>query len=483
MRKISAWILLLITFGFLGCTVGPKYKPPQMPVACQWTSAPAKGMNTSSVDCFVWWESLNDPTLNCLMQRAARQNLDLSIAATRILEVRLERKGKSADLLPHIDASVTAGHLYYSREAVENSILKSVPHSSLDRNVNFFEVGFDAEWELDLFGISVHEMCALEAKIGASKASFRDIWITLSAEIARNYIELRGLQQRLKVLCKNIISQMDVIHLTAELVQIGMADKITLSQSQQQLSNLQAQKPLLNLGIEKAIHRISILLAYPPEQLMCELCQPGWLPELPCEKPIGLPSDLLRRRPDIRRAERELAEATEMVGSAVASLFPRISLTGFVGNISTQLNSLLTSGSFTWFAAPQLLMPIFNSRLIMQDIKTNRIRVNRACYNYQKTVLEALEEAENSIAAYRLEDQRNCALNMALQQNREAYNLSKDLYKKGLKNYLDVLVMDGSLLAAEDALIQSKINLLLNYISLYKALGGGWNVCFKPLEG
>ena len=477
MRNTNYWLslpIICITCLLAGCTLGPKYEPPQMDIPDCWSTTPPAELDLESLDCFVWWESLNDPILNSLIQRASQQNLDVFIAGTRILEARAEGKGKTAELYPHIDASMTCGRASFNKKALRNiwPTCQNRKHSNR-RNVSFFEIGFDAEWEIDLFGYRKHEINAMQAKLEGVEESFKDVWISLSAEIARNYIELRSLQQRLHLITRNIEFQQDTVLLTKELVNIGIGNAIDLLQFEEQLNTLSAQKPLLELSIDKAIHRLSILLNYTPGELFSELCEPEALPLLPCEKPIGIPSELLRRRPDIRRAERELAAATETIGAAIAALFPRLSLYGFVGDISTQLRSLTNGTGVTWFAAPQLLLPIFNSRLLMQDVNLNKIRTQRAIFDYQKTVLIALEEVENGIASFKYELQRSEYLAAALQTTQNAYRLVFDLYRRGLKDYLEVLSISRSLITAEEAYLQSQTELLFDYISLYKALGGG----------
>ena len=479
MRSAYFWLILLLNLMLVGCTMGPKYvQPPEMNIPEEWHSDVSEGMDSGDPENFAWWESLNDPILNSLIKRVAEQNLDLFIAGTRILEVRADQKGKVAELYPHIDASTTCGHAYYSKDALINGILGAAfpahHHRSGKRNVDFFEIGFDASWEIDLFGATKHEISAGKARIESAEESLCDLWVTLSAEVARNYIELRSLQLRLNLTEKNIETQQDTLHLTQELLTIGSANAIDVLQANEQLNILAAQKPLLKLSIDKAIHRLSILLAHPPGELFTELCESKELPCLPCEKPIGLPSELLRRRPDIRKAERDLAAATESVGSAVASLFPRLSLYGFIGDISTHLKSLTSGASGAWFAAPQLLFPIFNSRLLTQDVDFNKIKNRQALFEYQKTVLAALEEVENAIASFHYEEERNQHLEKVRMTGQEAYQLTLQLYQRGLKDYLEVLIINRSLLASENAFIQSQTDLLLHYISLYKALGGGW---------
>jgi NodT family efflux transporter outer membrane factor (OMF) lipoprotein len=481
MRYISLGQILLLNVLLWGCTVGPQYEQtPEMDIPEEWHSHRSEGMFSGDPECFLWWESLNDPILNSLIRRAAAQNLDLFIAGTRILEARRERLGKTADLYPHVDASLTTGHLYYSKDALVKGVLERAVSSRcihhVKRNVNFFEVGFDANWEIDLFGVTKHQLNAMQARVEAAEETLYDIWVILSAEIARNYIELRSLQQRQQLLIRNIEAQEDSVRLIQELLRIGATDNLDFLHAEEQLNILIAQKPLLDLAIAKTIHRLSILLGYSPGELFAELCHPSELPLLPCEKPLGLPSELLRRRPDIRRAERNLAAATELEGSAVAGLFPRISLFGFVGTISTQLKSLLDRKGATWLVAPQVLMPIFNSKLLTQDVDLAKIQTQQALFEYQKTVLEALEEVENAIASFHYQLDRHHSLGLARGANQKAYQLTLQLYQRGIKDYLEVQIATRSLLASEETYIQSQTELLLHYISLYKALGGGWDL-------
>lgn len=464
----------------MGCTLTPHYcQPPEMNVPTNWHSEPSEGTTHSPSDCFIWWQSLNDPLLNDLMECAAQQNLDLFIAGTRVLEARLAATGKTAELYPHVDGSLTAGHLQYNKKALINKFLgkhcSSHDHSQ-KRNLNFFEIGFDATWEIDLFGFHQYENNAAQAKVESSEAKLHDIWVSLAAEIARNYIELRSAQQERELIFQQIENQQETLLLTQELLEIEIASAIDVQQAQEQLNILSAETPLVALRIDKAIHRLSILLGYGPGDLNVELCESRPLPLLPFEKPIGIPSDLLRKRPDIRLAERELAAATESVGSAVAALFPRLSLYGFIGDIGASLRSLTNGTGATWFAAPQLLFPIFNSRLLTQDVKLNKIRAQQALFQYQKTVLEALEEAENAIASLRYAMERNAYLTQAQQAKEETYLLTEELFHRGIKDYLELLAVQRQILMGNKISLQNQTHLLLHYVALYKALGGEWNL-------
>lgn len=446
--------------------MGPKYEPPAVSMPTEWHSKSSPEMEQSVPEGYLWWQSLNDPILNSLIERASFLNLDLSIAATRILESRAQLKGGAAGLLPHLDGSASYGHVRYNKHAL-NHVLGT--HAKRD-NVDFFEAGFDAEWELDLFGKTAHDISSLKAMSEGTEFEYSHLWVTLSAEVARNYIELRGLQSRLEVITKEIDTQKDSLQLSKDLAHTGLSSLIEEQQANAQLSLLAAQKPDIVLSINKTIHALSVLLGYAPGILFEELNCPGMIPLLPCHNPIGVPSELLRRRPDIQKAERDLAAATESVGSSVAALFPRLSLRGFIGDLSA-----LGSGSFTWFAGPQLLFPIFNSKLLQQDVTLNKIKAQQALYSYEKSVLKALEEAENAIASFHAEQEKNAHLKEALNATQEVYEQTLQLHQKGFKSYIEVVTASRARFDTEDAYLQSRVTLLLDYISLYKALGGGWS--------
>jgi multidrug efflux system outer membrane protein len=478
-------VYVLLFFMLAGCTVGPVYKTPEVETPCEWHGGRSKGMNSDSPDSFLWWERLGDPVLNSLIQRTAAANLDLRIAATRILEARAIGKGKSAQLYPHIDGSICSGQVYNKESLLQGILKNATPQGhgkSNTLNTSFFEIGFDADWEIDLFGMTDHEIKAQKAESEASQENFGYIWVTLSAETARNYIELRGFQQKLTLVNLKIESLRNSLQLTKNLWEEGFVSLIELRRAEEELSTFSTQRPPIELAIDKSIHRLSVLLGSVPGTLFEELGDLGPLPCLPDQTPVGLPSELLRRRPDIRRAERELAAATEKVGSAVAALFPRLSLRAFVGDIGTWLPSLFHSGSNTWFASPQLLLPIFNSRMLLQDVDYNEIKTRSALYEYQKTVLNAFEEAENAIGSFQSDQERNQHLARSKNSIGEAYSLTLNLYENGMKNYLEVLLVNQSRLSAEEAYLQSQVELLLQYISLYKALGGGWDqdICTEP---
>ena len=474
-KTILVFLLSLLT----GCSVGPVYEPPETEVPCEWQNEMPESFETSSTETLVWWQRLQDDVLNELIETAAEQNLDLRIAAIRVLQARAEANGKKGDLYPRVDGSLNYGHVRYSKDALVAGLLGSeLPIGShrhnRHRNFNFYEVGFDVEWEIDLFGMKAHEIAALIAHEQGVQHELCGMWVTLSAEIAKNYIELRGLQQRKKILEEMIETQEKTVLLTQELLSRGMVNDVESNQTLSIVSDLKAQKPVLELGIARAIHRISILVGYFPGAFYECLSEPMPLPFLPQEQPIGMPSELLRRRPDIQKAERELAASTERIGSAIAALFPRFSLRGFLGDISSNIGTLFNPSSVTWFAGPQLLVPIFNSRLILQEVEYNKLVTQGALYNYQKTVLEALEETENAIASYRYQEVRLKFLGESVDLHKQTFNFAEQLYLKGVNDSLTVTATQKAWLTAQDVLFQAQVDQLLNYVSLYKALGGSW---------
>ncbi len=472
---------LLLALILSGCAVGPVYEPPETEIPNEWHSETPKGSNSGPSDALIWWECLNDPVLNELMAYAISQNLDLKIAAIRVLQAREEAKAKKGDLYPHIDGSANYGHAYLSKDGLVNGLLglvRPIDKRHVKRNVDFYELGFDADWELDFWGYTAHEIEALKAHEEAVQENLAGVWVTLSAEIVKNYVELRGLQLRLDIMKRTIEDQKENVDLSQELLKRGVVNDSDYRQAQAELSKLKGEIPPIEYNIIRAIHHISILLGYPPADLFECLSVNATLPKLPCELSIGIPSELLRRRPDIRKAERELAAATERVGSAIAGLFPRFSLNGFVGDISTKTGTLFTPASAAWYAGPQMLVPIFNSRLLLQDVEYNKLATQDALYNYQKTVLEALEESENAIASLKHEQERFFHLREAYQHNQQSVEFSQDLYQRGVNDSFTLFKAKQSLSSAEDAMIQSQVELLFDYVALYKALGGSFiTVC------
>ncbi len=461
---LSCGLVLLLA----GCAVGPNYIPPKVSVPDNWSEQQDKA-NTRSDAIVQWWKTFNDSELDSLVAQAVKSNLDLLIAEARIREARAQRGVVSADLWPSINAPTSYTR---SRRSLGNSAIP--PFAPVERNL--YQVGFDARWEIDLFGGKRRAVEAANADIGAAVEDQRDVMVTLLAEVARNYIEARGFQQRLKIARNNIQLQQETVTITNSQFNAGLVGELNVTQAEALLATTQSQVPALESSLKQAIHRIGILLGQKPGTLLMELIKEASIPVASTTAvPIGLPSDLLRHRPDVRHAERELAAATARIGVATADLFPKFSLTGNFGLQSQNVNTLTKIGtSRLWSVGPTVSLPIFDAGRIRANIYVQNERQEQALLTYEKAVLTSLEDVENALVAYATEQVRRHNLVKAVNANRRAVELANELFTKGLANFLNVLDAERSLYKSEDDLVQSDRTVSLNLVILYKALGGGW---------
>jgi multidrug efflux system outer membrane protein len=474
-RPLHITSSILIGIAAAGCSkLPPPYIPPHTEIETSWHSQSTDNMHSCAVDDIVWWQELNDSLLTSLLERAFVQNLDLATIQLRIEEARIQQTGAAASLYPRVDATVSGGRVNYPRGALVKDVLRQHGHGKTYNGVNFFECGFDALWEIDLFGVAAYQERAAAAHTQATEESLQDAWVALSAEVAKNYINLRMLQAHLHLAQIDDALALDDISLVKTQLDIDYASGITVAEAEEQQQRLSIRKPQIEEAISKAQYRIATLLGMQPGELCNELNDINQLPKLPFDQPLGIPSDLLRRRPDIRQAEREFAVATEQVGSAIAELFPRLSLRGFIGDIATHISSLFSSGGCTWFLQPQLLAPIFNSRLLQQDVAISELKAERAYYHYRKTVLAALEEAENAIGATNAACQQHYHLVQAEAAAADILEMTRALYTQGLRDYRSVIAAEQRANNAQKTVIESHATLLLNYVALYKALGGSF---------
>jgi len=472
---LIAGLLLLIG----GCTVGPNYQKPDFPVPSKWQEAQQTGIDTRSAELTRWWTSFNDPLLDSLVERAVRSNLDLRLAEARIREARASRAVTAAGEWPAVDVSSS----YKRIRSSENAFAVSPqggggPSSFLGGNLdqNFYQAGFDASWEIDVFGGVRRSVEAADATIEANVENRRDVLVTLLGDVARNYIDVRGFQSRLEVARANLKSQQDTLDLTKVRFQAGLASDLDVAQQEGQLNTTAAQIPTLESSLKQAAYRLDVLLGSQPGALWDELSKAGAIPSLPPEVLVGLPSELLRRRPDIRTAERQLAAATAQIGAATADLFPKFSLTGTAGLQSISASDWFTGRSRFWSVGPTISWPIFDAGRIRANIEVRNAQQEQALAQYEKTILAALGDVETSLVNYSREQARYRSLSDAVAANRRAVEMSNELYIRGLVDFLNVLENQRSLYASENDLVQSEATMAANLVSLYKALGGGWEI-------
>jgi NodT family efflux transporter outer membrane factor (OMF) lipoprotein len=344
----------------------------------------------------------------------------------------------------------------------------------LERDSDLFQIGFDARWELDLFGGVRRAVEAAEADIDTALAEHQAVLVTLLGEVARNYLELRGAQAQLAITRDNLAAQQDTLDLSRIRFQAGLSSDLDVARAEAQVATTAAQIPTLERQTRQAIHRLGVLLGQGPGTLMAALSSTAPVPPPPPEVAVGLPAALLQRRSDIRRAERALAAATARIGVATADLYPRLALTGMLGLQSMQLSDLSQTASQFWAFGPSIRWPLFDAGRIRANIRVHDARQEQALIRYEQTVLTALEEVENALVAYRQEQVRQRSLAAAMAAHRRAVTLANELYTKGLSDFLTVLEAQRSLLAAESQLVQSNAALASHVVALYKALGGGW---------
>ncbi len=481
-RSICAGLLLIA--GLVGCTVGPNYHTPVVPLPVTWSEVPESGVTTHPFEVVQWWSAFQDPILDSLIARAVTANLDLRVAQERVREARALRGVTAADSWPTLNIRGVYSRLRRSQNVTTSPSTTpgtggtpggGTPTTAWESDL--FQSDFDASWELDLFGRVRRSVEAAEANMAAAEENRRDVLVTLLAELARNYIELRGLQRQLVVTHDNIQAQQQSVALTDARFQSGLTSALDVAQAEAQLATTQSQVPTLESAARQSIHRLGVLLGQPPETLLDELTPERPIPSVPPEVMVGLPSDLLRRRPDVRRAEQELAAATARIGVATADLFPRFSLTSnIVGLQSADIADLALASSRFWTAGPTLSWPIFDAGRIRANIEVQNAREEQALAQYEKTVLTALEDVEDALVAYAREQVRRGALMAAVEANQRAAGLANERYIKGLGDFLNVLEAQRSLYDSQDQLVQSERTAVSDLIALYKAIGGGWEV-------
>jgi NodT family efflux transporter outer membrane factor (OMF) lipoprotein len=338
-----------------------------------------------------------------------------------------------------------------------------------------FQTGLDAAWEMDVFGGVRHSVEAAEADVQFAVEDHRDVLVTLVSEVAINYVELRGFQQEIVIARNNLAAQQKTADLTHKKFQGGIVGTLDVANADAQVATTASQIPLLEAAAQQAIYNLSVLLGLEPAALLQELSPTYSIPETPPEVPMGIPSEVLRRRPDIRRAEARIHGATARIGIATAALYPKFSLTGSINFQNNHLHELINWKDRFGTAGPAVDWQIFSAGRVRSNIELQKALSQESVLAYQKTVLTAIQDVENALVAYAKEHERHKTLVDAVTANRKAVDMATQLYTQGLTDFLNVLVAQRSLYASEDALVQSTRNLSTDLVALYKALGGGWD--------
>ena len=465
MNKAMKKYFAIIPAAFLltACAVGPNYKAPQVaPAAVQNAKLP--DFVTQSPEA-LWWQEFGDAELDGLVHRALAANLDLRSAYDRVRAARAVFVERKFDYAPHVQLDGTYSHFDEQQPGFGTARINAQSDS----------LGFDATWEIDLFGHVRRSVEAARADLGAEQANYQDAQVTVAAEVARNYFELRGAQKRLAVARENLSTEHQTLELTQLLDETGRGSELDVQRSRARLKATEATIPPLEAAEKQAGYRLAVLLGERPGALDEEL-KPAAVATYAKALPVGDTAELLRRRPDVRAAERQLAAATARVGVATADLFPRVNVTGFVGFLSGDVGRLFATGADNnaraWSIAPSVSWAAFDIGSVRARLRASEAQSDAAAANYEKAVLVALEDTENSFVAYSTGQTQLKSLNEQAQASRRAAEIAETQYREGVADFLVLLDAQRTQLDAEDAVAQAETSVNVSVVAIYKALGG-----------
>ncbi len=478
-----------------GCTLGPNFKQPGWASPSSWFAgpkeavAPVRSVPVAEPIDVNWWTLFHDPVLTSLEQRVASENLDVKTAGIRMTESRAQLAVARAGLFPTLNGNAS----YIRQQSSQNGVFAVIPSAAGATAANgasgnsagavqgrgvqpfdLFQGGFDASWEVDLWGGVARSVESATASTEAANEATRSVLLSSLAEVARDYIQLRGVQAQLAIARDNVHTARQSLDLTQQRAAGGVTTDLDVANASAQLRTTLAQIPSLEQQEAQTINALSLLLGQPPNALRQELVTAKPVPPVPPRVPVGIPSELARRRPDIRQAEAQLHAATADIGVAQANFYPSVNLTGSVGLQSLQFGTLFNLNSKQYSLGPGLTIPIFQGGQLRATLQLREALQQEAAINFQKTVLQAWHDVDNALTAYQAEQTRRDELVHAVTENRRALVLAQSRYQQGVADFLTVLDAERSLLAAQQQLADSTTTVSSNLVALYKALGGGW---------
>lgn len=469
MTSPKALLSLALATTLTSCAVGPDYVKPETQVDEKFSTKESGYSSSPTVS--TWWRNFKDAKLNSLVDRALTNNHDLRIAAANLEEARALRSAVRFDYAPTVNAFGNYTNQRSSSLSSGNSMFGNTGRS---RNSEVYDAGFDASWELDLWGRVRRTNWAARADVESAEAARHGVMVSVAAEVAAAYLDLRGLQNQLAVAKRNAENQRETLKLTESLLQGGRGTELDTSRSRALLNSTLAAIPLIENSIHQDIHRLGVLVGEQPASLKQELIKPRSMPPLPSLVRIGDPATLLRRRPDIFAVEKQLESATHRVGISTADLFPRVTFNGSVGLQSETLRGLGRSGADTYNFGPSLRWAAFDIGRVSAQINAAKAREKRSLAEYEQTVLGALEETENALVSFGRQRARRNFLREAANASQQAADLARERYQNGVADFLTVLDAQRELLNAQSQLAESETLTATSLVAIYKALGGGW---------
>ena len=479
-----------------GCTLGPDFEKPSGWSPEHWFGSapetpPAPSQPVAEPIRADWWAMFQDPELTALEKRAAEANLDVRTATLSVAQSRAQRRITAADEFPQINSDASYQRQKPSPKG-EFSLLSpggnvpagaagatGAPASAPIKPFNLYQYGFDASWELDLWGKVRRSVEGADANIEASAEARRDTLLSVLAEVARDYLQLRQVQAELKIARENVQTSEDSLRLTQSQAQYGIATQLDAETAAAQLSSVSATLPQLEEREKAAINQLSFLVGEAPRTLEAELSTAEPIPPVPPQVPVGLPSELAERRPDIREAEAKLHAATAEIGVAEAAFYPSVTLNGSDDIQAIKFSDLANWNAHTYEFGPSIKIPIFEGGRLTGNLELTKTEQQAAAIAFQKTVLNAWLEVDNALVAYDREQRRLAQLDRQVEETQRALALARQQYTAGTSDFLRVLDAQRQVLSAEQQEADSRATVSLNLVTLYKVLGGGWD---KPVQ-
>ena len=467
-RHLLAGVLIVLVSGCLPM-VGPDYVQPPAPLSAGWMEAKTPGLTPAPAALDAWWTALRDPPLSALIERAYHENPTLRVAGVRVLEAQARRGIAIGQFFPQTQQANAS----YTTAQVS---LNSANQGLLQRSFDNAALGFDAAWEIDLWGKFRRGIESADASLLASVASYDDVLVSLLAEVAAVYVQHRVFEARHAVVEENIKIQRESYRITEKRFREGMVSGLDVEQATVLLKSTEALLPLIEAGLQQTENTLCILLGVPPQDLSDLLGASGKIPEPSAELAIGIPADLLRRRPDIRQAERELAAQSAQIGVAKADLFPAFSLVGSINLDAEDVKDLFEGHSVQGFGGPSVRWAILNYGRISNNVRVQDAVYQQLISSYEATVLRAQLDLENSLAGYLRNRERVALLGETTAAASRAVNIADLQYREGAVDFVRVLNAQEAKLSDDDQLIQTRGDVVLNLIATYKGLGGGWEI-------
>lgn len=447
-----------------GFKVGPNYAEPQAVVSVSWESTNDPCIREDLEPLAAWWTQFSDPALEGLIQTAVNENLDLQTACHRLLAVQAERNVAFGNLLPDARAVGVYSHAQIS---------KNLPAIGLGTLFDFWAIGPMASWEIEFWGKNRRALESAEAELEASQEDYRNVQVLLVSEVAASYVQLRGYQQRIEFARENVQIQQQSLRLALQRFQNGITTELDVQQAKSSLAETEAVLPQLDTGLRQAGHRLCILLGSPPGDISTQVGT-GPIPIAPTQLAVGIPAELLRRRPDVQKAERQVASQCAQIGVAEADLYPSLQLLGFVGYTSNSSGALFTAPSFTGIIAPVLQWKIFNYYKIKNNVRKQEALMEARITEYQQTVLKAHGEVEDALVGFVNSGKQAARLGESVEAARISVKLVQGLYREGKVDFNRVQNAQAMMLKQQDQLAVANMESILSLIRVYRGLAGGW---------